>query len=315
MLPVLITIDTEYSSGLYRSGRARGQADNFARTIACRSDRGEAGLFHQLRLFAEHGITASFFVDPMSALVWGQGAVDAVVEPILAAGHEVQLHCHTEWLDFADGDPFGPARGHNIRDFPREVQTDILGWARDRLVAAGAPAPSVFRAGNYGANDDTLHALAALGIAADSSATPGYADTLSAIACPPGDCRPFRRHGVQEWPVAAIHARGGYRHGQIAALSFAELRAAIAHAAAAGWPALVLVSHSFELYDRHGERPYPLLMRRFARLCQWLGESGIAHGVGFAALMAPADDAAPLPLLPHSWWRTLPRMAEQALVR
>lgn len=312
MLPVLITIDTEYSSGLYRSGKARDCAANFERTVACRSARGEAGIFHQMEVFRRHGLKAVFFVDPMPALIWGQQAVDRVVQPILEAGHEVQLHCHIEWLDFAECNHFGPERGQNIRDFAFETQVAILAYARDRLIEAGAPPPTAYRAGNYGASDDTLRALAQIGVTQDSSFAAGYADSLCTIGLPLGHCAPVERHGIAEWPIAAIAARGGWRHGQITALSFREMRDAVRHAAATGWPAFVLVSHSFELFDREKDRPNRVVMRRFDQFCEWLGSCDIATSAGFADLPdVPIDAAAPL--MPHSVLRTAGRMVEQAL--
>lgn len=312
MLPVLITIDTEYSSGLYRSGKARDRARNFDRAIACQGARGEAGIHYQIDVFERHGIKGVFFIDPMPALVWGQDAVDAIFHPILDAGHEVQLHCHTEWLDFAPGDPFGPERGQNIKDFALETQVAILDYARERLIAAGAPPPTMFRAGNYGANEDTLRALARLGIARDSSFAAGFAGSDCAIDLSMGRCEPTLRFGVEEWPIAAIEAKGGWRHGQITALSAGEMIAAITHAAEHEWPAFILVSHSFEFFNRERGEANPVLMRRFERLCEWLGQSAIAEGCSTDRLPA-IDPQAQAPLLPHSTMRTLGRIAEQAL--
>lgn len=312
MLPVLITIDTEYSSGLYRSGRVRDCAANFERTVACRSARGEAGIFHQMEVFRRNGLKAVFFVDPMPALVWEQEAVDRVVQPILEAGHEVQLHCHTEWLDFVEGDPLGPERGHNIKDFAYETQVAILAYARDRLIEAGAPPPTAYRAGNYGASDDTLRALAQIGVTQDSSFAAGFAGSHCRIDLPLGRCEPVERHGIAEWPIAAIQAAGGWRHGQITALSFREMRDAVRHAAATNWPAFILVSHSFELFNREKDRPNAVLMRRFERFCDWLGRCDIAFSAGFADLPAlPQGRLAPL--MPHSRLRTAARTVEQAL--
>ena len=311
MLPVLITIDTEYSSGLHARGM-RDRAANFAATIACVGPRGEAGIFHQMRVFAEHGLKAVFFVDPLPALVWGQGAVDDVVGPIVAAGHEVQLHLHTEWLEFTSESPVGRSTGQHIKDFSRDEQSRLIDYAIARLVEAGAPRPIAFRAGNYGANDDTLRALADCGIAWDSSFAPGFAASDCAIPLAPGACAPVLRHGVAELPAAAIAGpRGGWRHGQITALSLAELQAATRHAAAADWPALVLVSHSFELFDRARGRPNVVVKYRFEAFCQWLGASGFARTTGFADLALPQLEPRDLPLLPHAAHRTVARMAEQ----
>jgi len=311
MLPVLLTIDTEYSSGLHKRGM-RDRAANFAATIACRGARGEAGIFHQMRVFAEHGLKAVFFVDPLPALVWGQGAVDDVVRPILAGGHEVQLHLHTEWLEFAHHNLVGGRTGQHIKDFPTDDQAVLIEFGIARLVEAGAPRPTAFRAGNYGASDDTLRALSACGIAWDSSFAPGFAASDCAIGLEPGACAPVLRHGVAELPAAAIAGpRGGWRHGQITALSLAELKAATRHAAAADWPALVLVSHTLGLFERARGRPNAMVKRRFEAFCRWLGTSGIARTAGFADLALPGTNVTALTLLPHAPLRTAARMAEQ----
>lgn len=313
MLPVLITIDTEYSAGLYARGTGRDRTANFNRAIACRSERGDAGIFYQMDVFDRCGVKAVFFVDPMPALVWGQDAVDAVVQPIIARGHEVQLHCHTEWLAFADQSPLPGRTGQNIKDFALEEQRVLLEWGLDRIEQAGAPRPIAFRAGNYGANDDTLRALAKLGLRWDSSFPAGLEESMCDISLPTADCRPASHCGMQEFPASAIAARGGWRHAQLTALSFAEMRAAIAHAARKDWPGFCLVSHSFELHNRENQRPNALLCRRFEKLCEWLGCSEQAEGAGFADL-GPDFSREKLSLLPHQFARTGLRLAEQFAV-
>lgn len=314
MLPVLITIDTEYSAGLFARGVGADHAVNFGRAIACRSDRGEAGIFYQMDVFDRCGVKAVFFVDPMPALVWGQGAVDAVVKPITERGHEVQLHCHTEWLSFAENSPLPGRTGLNIKDFTLTEQYALLEWGLERIEQAGAPRPTAFRAGNYGANDDTLRALAQLGLQWDSSFPAGLAGSLCDIALPLGDCRPAVRCGLREFPASAIASRDGQRHAQLTALSLAEIRAAITHAARADWPGFCLVSHSFELFNRETRRPNALLCRRFEKLCEWLGSSREVRTCGFNDLDIglARDPAGPdLALLPYSYARTGARMAQQ----
>ncbi len=310
MLPVLITIDTEYSAGLYARGLAADCTGNFDRAIACRSDKGDAGIFYQMDVFDRCGVKAVFFVDPMPALVWGQGAVDAVVQPIIERGHEVQLHCHTEWLSFANNLPLPGRTGLNIKEFTQGEQSVLLQWGIDRIMDAGAPRPTAFRAGNYGANDDTLRALAQLGLRWDSSFPAGLASSLCDISLPQGDCRPVRHCGMHEFPASAIASRDGWRHAQVTALSFAEMRAAMIHAARAQWPGFCLVSHSFEMFNRETGRPNPLLCRRFEKLCEWLGSSTVAASAGFHDL--DVDLTSPdLALLPHNYMRTGVRMAQQ----
>lgn len=320
MLPVLITIDTEYSLALYQSGEGRDCAGNFARSIACASGRGSTGINYQMDRFDANGLKGVFFVDPMPAMIWGQEAVDAVVQPIVERGHEVQLHLHSEWLEFAEPSarPVGRT-GSNIRDFTLDEQVTLLEYGIEKLVAAGAERPIAFRAGNYGANDDTLRALAKLGLVYDSSFAPGIPDSACEISLDAAQLSPILHHGMTEVPIGAIAAMGGaMRHAQITALSQWELKRAVAHAAGEGWPAFVIVSHSFELFDRARGIPNEVVRRRFDRFCKWLGQQGGSGTTTFAALQdkakelrAAADE--PINLLPHNPIATAQRMVEQAV--
>ncbi|MEM7689839.1 MAG: hypothetical protein AAF291_12525 [Pseudomonadota bacterium] len=322
MTQVYITIDTEYSSGLVRTGSAAERAANFAASIACAGPSGkagdDAGVAHTLRVLEETGQSAVFFVDPMPALLWGAGAVEDVVGPILEADQDVQLHLHTEWLRWAgDNHPLASRRmGQNLFDFPFEDQCALIEYARAQLIAAGAPAPIAFRAGNYGANDDTLRALAELGIAYDTSHCPALAGSASRISLGSRDREPAPHHGVIEVPVASIKAMGGtgQRHGQITALSLAEMRAAIRHARDNRRAAFTLVSHSFELFSRSKGVVKHLVRRRFDGLCAFLRDTpGVSSATYRDHPPQTRASSQPVDLLPASPLRTGARVAEQAL--
>lgn len=315
MTRVFITIDTEYSSGLYTGSGPADRAENYARSIACITPHGPAGITHKLALLSEFGQKAVFFVDPMPALVWGVAAIEDIVGPIIDAGQDVQLHCHSEWLGIAaSANPLASkATGRNLADFPFEDQCAILDFARTMLVAAGAPAPVAFRAGNYGANDDTLRALAALGIAYGSSHCPALSGGASRIGLGPEVRDPLAHMGVIEVPVGTIGTLGGgQRHAQITALSLSEMLAAIAHARDTGRASFTLVSHSFELINRRKLAVNQVVRRRFTGLIEALAampgvESGCyAHTPPTVA--SPPDVSQPLPA---SAMRTGMRMAEQ----
>ena len=126
MTRVFMTIDTEYSSGLYTGPGADNRRENFACSIAGITPGGPAGITHKLDLLREAGQKAVFFIDPMPALVWGIAVIEDVDGPILAAGQEVQLHCHTEWLALA-----GVAG-----DGPEPVRVHLQGPVRDHRLCA-----------------------------------------------------------------------------------------------------------------------------------------------------------------------------------
>ena len=144
----------------------------------------------------------------MPALVWGTSAIAAVVEPILTRGHEIQLHLHPEWLKIAgDANPLPGRTGRNMHQFTEEEQVELLEIARDHLMRAGAPAPTAFRAGNYGANDATLRALARVGIRYDSSHVPGISRSECRISLKETDQRVVEHQGTIEVPAAMWHAQ------------------------------------------------------------------------------------------------------------
>ena len=317
MLPVAITIDTEYSSGLYRSGVGRTCEDNFARCIQCQTKTGAVGIGYQMDVFDRHGIRGVFFVDPMPALVWGTDSVRRVVQPILERGHEVQLHLHTEWLEFAESSPVGKRTGQNIADFSLADQRVLIGYALEQLMLAGVPTPIAFRAGNYGANDDTLGALSELGIAIDTSFPPGIANSRCAISLGAEDMFPARHFGIVELPIGAIAGKGnGRRHAQLTAMSLWELRSMVNHAVACDWPALVLVSHSFEMMNRKRGTANRIVQRRFERFCEWLPSMPAVRTIGLGdkefVKHVSTVNLPPKPhLLPHAPLRTMSRMGEQ----
>src|SRR4028119_1274716 len=94
---VLLTVDTELTWGHY--ARGAGWQENLERSF----DPAGVGVPYQLRLLREHGLKACFFVDPMPALVYGIEPIRRMVEPILAAGQEVQLHIHPVWRGALEG--------------------------------------------------------------------------------------------------------------------------------------------------------------------------------------------------------------------
>lgn len=315
MTRVFITIDTEYSSGLYTGPGSADRAENFARSIACITPDGSTGISHKLELLAECGQKAVFFVDPMPALVWGVAAIEDIIGPIIAAGQDVQLHCHTEWLALAgSANPLASGRtGTNIADFELDEQCALLKYARDTLMAAGAPAPVAFRAGNYGANDDTLRALSALGIAYDASHCPALADGVCRISLGPDDRDPVIHMGVIEVPAGTIGTiSGGQRHAQITALTLAEMLAAIRHARASGRESFTLVSHSFELINRRSLTVNRIVRRRFSGLVKALASMrGVETGTFTACPPQVPTSSAPSQPLPANAVRTGMRLAEQ----
>ena len=302
---VFLTIDTELAWRHHAAGHD-------AATVEARSvEPAGVGLAWQLATLRDHGLKATFFVDPMPARVYGLDPFRRIVDAVLAAGQEVQLHLHPNWTRAALGDR-GVHASFELIDFSAHTQRELLREAADLLVAAGAPPPVAFRSGSYSANDDTLAALAANGIAYDSSHNGAHHPWPSAIGLPPSRVAPVARRGVIEVPVTVIEdTPGTWRNFQICALSAGEMRAALDHAIAQGHVATTIVGHSFELATRAGTAANGVHVSRFVQLCALLAARRNAapttHFADRPCLALDRDDAP----LPASRWRRGRRQAEQ----
>jgi len=311
MTMLCITVDTELSAALFQRGA--GLEENLRRSIWGEVDGQPYGIGWQMTLMERHGVKGVFFLDPMPALVYGPDFLRSIVAAVVERGHEIQLHVHTEWLQWAKASPVEGRQGRNIGDFSLADQTRLLDLGRNLLEQAGAPAVTAFRAGNFGANDDTLRALSRVGIPWDSSVNLAYLGNGCDIRVD-GLAGPHRRLGVIELPVSGIADRPGrFRPAQICALSATEMRAGLRHAAQERHDVFMVVTHSFEMLSRDRERPNRAVMRRFERLCREARRlPGIGMG-GFADLPLSLADrtASGFTLARPSRARTASRMMQQ----
>lgn len=313
MTALLITVDTELSSSLHQRGL--GLADNVQRSIWALAQGKAYGVGWQMDLLDRYGLKGVFFLDPLPALVHGPDFLAPIVGAIVGRGHEVQMHIHSEWLAWATESPVGGRQGRNIGDFSLADQIILLALAKRLLEDAGAPSITAFRAGNFGANDDTLRALGTIGVAWDSSVNPAYLGRECHIAVDPAQIGATRRHGVAELPVSGIADRpGGFRPAQVCAMSAAEMRAGLRHAVREGHDAFMVVTHSFEMLSRDRRRPNRAVMARFESLCREAARLPGVCTAGFADLPADLADrpARSLSRAAPSRVRTGLRLAQQA---
>jgi Predicted xylanase/chitin deacetylase len=312
MTRAIISFDTEMSAGLHQRGfDARA---NFESSILGRCRDGDFGIHFQMDMLDRFGLKGVFFVDPMPALVLGPKIVEAIVQPIVRRGHEVQLHIHTEWLRFARLNPVGRMTGRNIGDFPLAAQKRLIGLASDMLTRSGAPRPIAFRAGNFGANDDTLRALAALGFQYDSSFNAAWVGQGCAITLDPDNLGMRFHHGVCEVPVSGLlEDAERFRPAQLCAMSEEEMRDALDHVAARGAIQFSAFSHSFELLSRDRAVPNRLAIARMEALCRAVAEDARVTSGGFSGLPLPPPEPGRIHVAKPRMLRTVRRRIEQAI--
>lgn len=263
----LLTIDTELTWRHHVSGS--GWEENYARSV----EPAGVGLSYQLATLDRHGLKACFFVDPMPAKLFGLAPIERMVETILNAGQEVQLHLHPMWEHAAADGTVAEDTVFELTDHSLEKQRELIVAARDLLAAAGAPEPIAFRSGSYAVNDNSLRALADVGVRFDASHNGCEGPWPSALSLPLDHIAPIQHEGVIEIPVSQMRAaNGSLRHMQICAVSLREMGFGLDHAIANDHPVFMPVGHSFELATRDGERVNPVIKKRFDGLCALLAE-------------------------------------------
>ena len=324
-MKVFLSVDTEiwpFSDGWPTVPLAAAHTDFSAEIgfyIEGNTGKGSFGLPFQLDCLKQHGLKATFFVESLSAGVTGSKVLKDIVALIGSYGQEVQLHCHTEWLsELRDAEL--PARFRQyLRQFSLAEQTAIIARASANLRQAGAGAPCAFRAGSFGANFDTLRALAANRIRFDSSHNACFLGISCGLDTGELLTQPRLLEGVHEFPMSVFSDYPGhYRHAQLGACSYGELTEALLGAWRAGWYAFVILLHGSELL---GERrnftvpagPAAIVVRRFRRLCEFLARNTDKFRTTAFSEIDPAAIPSSGRLLPSATGlhRTAWRMAEQ----
>jgi len=277
ILDVLYTVDTEFWPRRPYVGASEWKLD-YERDVLGRTERGDFGLEYQLQTLDEYGLRGVFLVEALCGYVVGTEAVRDMVSRIRRHGHDVQLHLHPEWLKWMRQSILPGRRGHHMRDFSLDEQVLLIDRGLEMLRRCGADQVCAFRAGGFGANLDTLHALSRNGLRYDTS----YNDPRLRSAC---DMRVTQRllqpqflNGVVEVPITFMRVFGHrHRRLQLDCCSSGEIEQTLLTAWRQRWAVAVIVSHSFEfIRGRDGVASRgaldPIVLRRFQRLCRFLAE-------------------------------------------
>ena len=264
MLNVFLTVDVE----IWPPGWDLDPANfpkYFDTYIDGKTPNGDFGLSFQLRLLAEHGLKAVFFVEPLFAFEFGIQPLRDIVSMIRGHHQEVQLHLHTEWVGKMTHSILPGRTGINIRQFSEDEQTFLIGKGLENLWSCGLEGLSAFRAGSFGANDSTLRALVKNKLSIDSSYN--FASKVGAFL----DVelwQPTMVDGVKEFPVTVYRdSFGRHRHAQINTTSFREFAKILDQAHARRWHSSVVFWHSAELLSESRSRHDPVALSRLVKLC------------------------------------------------
>lgn len=183
---ILVSVDTEAPIG-------SNAVDNM---IYCKTKDGEYGIKYLFDLFEEFGIKALFFVDIPEIVDHGSYSIQKVMEDIENAGHDIGVHVHPDhMLD---------SNRRYLWEYTRDEQFEIISRCTDFYEMILGRKPKSFRAGRYGANNDTLDILAQLGYKYDMSLF--YSSKYCKIA-PYFTCnrvKEYKESGLLEFPVTTF---------------------------------------------------------------------------------------------------------------
>lgn len=279
---------------------------------------GKYGLPYQLAILAEHGLVGTFFVESLFATRFGLDPLAEIVGLLQAHDQEIQLHVHPEWVSESTKPLLAHVRERErlLRSFSVEEQTLLIAEGLRLLTQAGAKKINAFRAGNFGFNTDTLCALAANGISFDSSYNARILGPESGVEPGMMVVEPVRCAGVFEYPVTVFNdGTSRPRPTQLTACSYREIEGVLWQALALGRKSFVFLFHNFELLNQRKNRPDYVAVKRFEKLCRFLGQHRECFRVrGFQDLVGTTVTQQPPPLI-SPLWKTGLRVVEQVLRR
>jgi hypothetical protein len=195
----------------------------------------------------------TFFVEALGSHHFGQAGLTEVCRALHGRGHDVQLHLHpiqrnAEWHTRGDK----PAND-DIASYPVDQQVRLLREGLDILEQCGIPRSTLraYRAGNFGASNDTWRAMKEAGLTLSSNYNPCYFSKNCKMRTTSPEAGVFETEvpGVWELPITNFkEPRGGFRHLQITAVSLDEMKEALWQSRRLGVGEVTFVTHSFEFF-------------------------------------------------------------------
>ena len=273
ILNVYLTVDTEIWCDGWSAIDTKFPGA-FQKYIYGKTNNGDYGLPFQLKLLKEYDLNAVFFVEPLFATRFGLDALQEIVGLINEYGQSIELHLHTEWVDEAKQPIFSHVKEkrEHMKNFSFSEQCDLIALGKDLLDQAGCKLINAFRAGSFGANDDTLAAVAHNQIHIDASYNYCMTDCEISVFNDIQQAIPFDK--IIEAPMTTfIDGLQNRRHVQLTACSFAELKSSMQQAHQQSRNAYVFLSHSAELLKPGVNKYDRITVHRFEKFCRFLAEN------------------------------------------
>ncbi len=259
-MKILVSIDTEGPAG----------KDPIQRLVYGKTAKGsEYGIRFLMDLLDEFDVRGLFFVDIAQAWDCGKRQIAGVLKDIRECGHDTGVHVHPDHM----GDP----KRKYLWQYNKKEQYEIIAKCTDLYEKALKEPPISFRAGKYGANNDTLDIIKELGYQYDMSVF--YGNRFCRIDPPITWNRVTFKDGLTEIPVTSFKSlnipfltRYDKVDGEMMFLEFKRVLRVIDKTQ--GVDVLSLFLHSFSLLDwrRNPDSPQyrPMACRRLKNMLGYL---------------------------------------------
>ena len=204
MLTVVPSVDVEAAHG----------RSPFEQLILGQLDNGkECGVYRIADILNRYGVQGTFFVDVYEYCLWGEDKFRALLNGLLDASMDVQLHTHPSWRwddrdtrklnDYKAKRSFYPSDKDLMAKLSLSEQTEIISHGVEKMLEWTGVEPVIHRSGGYSVNEDTISALAAVGLDFDSSVNAASPNTL--ITAPQN--APYRIGAIVEFPLTTAKLR------------------------------------------------------------------------------------------------------------
>ena len=279
---VFLTVDTEHSIGGAFADPKLQPVGNDKRIFGRVGGR-EYGIPLIMDIAERFGLPLTFYVEVFNRYFFGKDETRQVVKYILDRGHDTQLHLHPNYLNFTLNRPQDLKFSDLIGEYSLERQIEMIGEARQMLIDCGAKVPVAFRAGCFGASEDTLKALKENDFLVDSS----YNQSYLGSPCLMPDWRLndlALKNDIFELPITNFIEKSGLRSSRcmpldINGVSFEEMRHVLTSARdGSGQKNITIILHSFSFikpldvqYSQARIRQH--VINRFEKLCRFLSDN------------------------------------------
>jgi len=230
-------------------------------------------------ILEKYGLRATFFTEVFCAHNVGRDEVAKALRSMRDRGHDVQLHLHPVQRFYSEYIAGQPRREKDLMyQFTPDEQRQLIRDGVSLFRELSGQKPRAYRAGCYGASEETLQALRENDIDIDSSYNLAYLGDTCGFKIQPLNA-PIEIEGVCEFPVTVFRVAGvpGYKPLEISAVSVNEILAAIRLLQGEDCKDVVLVLHSFSLLKNLGIRydacrPDGMVIQRLRKLCAVFAE-------------------------------------------